>query len=342
MFNSLIKAFEKIQLTHETIDETMFEICGFPHYENVVSNVLAFFFDDNNNHNLNGLLAKSLIEASKIPESNLDLQFQAEREVGTGAGFIDILLSNDSCCIVIENKIWAPLNNDLDDYIEFVKKRDKDKIIGIVLSMWDLDPKHPDFVNVTYSEFISKIRANLGHFIGRSTKQHLFLLIDLINNLEKLYDKGISMNSDFINFVRQNHENVQRFGAELKTLHDDLRKTVKQVNAIVIELIQDPSISQWSWRELPDLYDVAVTDFNIENGVGIAINSKVDPTKWEFQVFIRKNHGVNLSLVDFCNAKGLKGDAVEGRFTLIETLPLETDLGDVAHKIISLIKSLKA
>ena len=55
MFSSLLEAFEKVQPTHEKADETMFEICGFPHYENVVSNVLAFFFDDKNNHNLNGL-----------------------------------------------------------------------------------------------------------------------------------------------------------------------------------------------------------------------------------------------------------------------------------------------
>jgi hypothetical protein len=342
MFNGLIKAFLEIEPTHEETDQTIFEICGFPHYENVVSNVLAFFFDDNNNHNLKGLLTKSLIEASEISESNLDLQFEAEREVRTETGkYIDILLNNDSCCIVIENKIWAPLYNDLNDYIEHAKKSGKNQIFGIVLSMWELDPGHPDFVNVTYSNFISKIRDNLGHFIVRNTNQHLFLLVDLMNNLEKLYERGLSMNFDFINFVRQNHENVIRFGKELKTFHDDLRKTVKQVNAIVIELIQDPSIEQWPWRNLPDLYDVAVTDFTIENGVGIAIDSKVDPTEWEFQVFIRKNPGIKLSLADFCISKGLKGGIKESRFILSETLPLETDPTDVAKKIIDIINCLK-
>lgn len=342
MFDSLLKKFEKIPPAKKKADETLFEICGFPHYENVISNVLAFFFDDRNDHNLNGLLAKSLIEASGIPDSNIDLQLQAEREVRTDSGgFIDLLLSNDSICIVLENKIWAPLDNDLADYMKYAKKRSSGKTIGIVLSLKRLDTRNSDFTNVIYSEFINKIRANLGSFIGKQYNQYLFWLIDLINNLENLHEGGIPMNSEFISFVRQNRDGVQHFGEELKRFHDDLRKSVKRVNAIVVDTIKDSSVKQWPWRNLPNLSDVAVTDFRIDNGVGLAIDAEVDPKEWKFRVFVRDTSGVNFNLVDYCTAKKLEGNKNGESFILTKKLPLETDPTDVAKTIVELIKSLK-
>ena len=63
MFDKLLLEFQSIARNQDKSDETFFEICGFPHYENVISNVLTFFFDDQNPHNLNGLLIKSLLES---------------------------------------------------------------------------------------------------------------------------------------------------------------------------------------------------------------------------------------------------------------------------------------
>lgn len=342
MFDSLLKKFENIPPAKKKADDTLFDICGIPHHENVISNVLAFFFDDSNDHDVKGLLAKSLFEAAEIDDRNLDLQFQAEREVRTKSGkFIDILLTNDSICIVLENKIWAPLNNDLDDYWRHATTRDKDKTYGIVLSMRKIDTGPSKFTNVLYSEFIRKMRGNLGKFIGRQHNHHLLLLIDLMNNIENLYEGGTPMNDEFISFIRREHADVQRFGKELKTYHDDLRKIVKQVNAIVIELVQDSSVKQSLWRNLPDLRDVAVTDFDIENGVGLAIDSVVDPTKWEFQVFYRDTSGVSNNIVDYCKAKQLDGSKSGERFVLTKTLPLETDPTEVARTIVELINSLR-
>ena len=342
MFTSLIEAFKKVQSAQKRNEETFLEICGYPHYENVISNVLAFFFDDKNNHNLNGLLSKSFIEACGIRHTNLDFQFQVEREVRTDAGgFIDILLTNESCCIVIENKVFGVLNNDLNDYIKHAKKKNSEKTMGIVLSMYRLDPQCQDFVNITYSNFLDKIRSNLGHFIGSRSNQFLFLLMDLVTNIENLYKGGITMNSEFINFIRNNHESVQRIGAELKNFHDDLRKTVKQVNAQIVMQIQDPSVDQWSWRELPELYDVAGTDFHLRNEVGLAIDSIIDPNKWEFQVYVRKNPGIEFSILDYCMERGLTGNIDGDRFVLDEKLPMETKPTEVANKIVGLITTLK-
>ena len=62
--------FEKISAAlNKTADikiksrvKTFFDVAGFPHYENVLSNILAFFFYTNEEHNLKDLWIKSLFE----------------------------------------------------------------------------------------------------------------------------------------------------------------------------------------------------------------------------------------------------------------------------------------
>ena len=342
VFDSLLESFKGIQSTHVIKDETIFDICGFPHYENVVSNVLAFFFDDEKKHNLNGLLTESFVEAAKITDQNLDLQFQVEREVKTNSGgYIDLLLHNDSCCIVIENKIFSPLNNDIQDYMEFARDRYNINAYGVILSIWNIDPNNNDYINVNYSKFFDILKSNLGHFLGVHNNQHLFLLIDLINNIEELQNGGPSMNPDFLSFIRKNKEDVLKFGTELKMYHDELRNIIKLVNSTVSEMLQEPSVKQTPWRRLPELCDYAVSEFQLENGARLAIDSRADPDKWEFKIYVIGEPGLGISIGDYCKNKGLLGKVIENRFLLNESLPIETDPTEVAQKIVFLIRKLK-
>lgn len=341
MFEELLEEFKSVTKGQPRNDETLFEICGFPHYENVVSNVLSFFFDDQNQHNLNGLLLKSLLESAKIDRNNIGLQFQAEREVRTqGGGYIDILLHNEVACIVIENKIYSSLNNDLEDYFKYAQSQKKEHVFGILLTLFKTDPENNHFINVTYSDFITKIRKNLGNFIDRNYNKHMFLLIDLINNLETLQSEAISMNSEFVKFIKENHEEVNRLGVELKTYHDNLRKIVKKVNSIVVETINNNDIEQWAWRKLPELHDVAVSDFKLHNGIGIAVDSSISPYKWQFDIFVRSNPGIDFSIQDFCINLGFDGYLKNNRFVLHDTMPVEAKPQDVAKKINNIISTI--
>lgn len=342
MFDKLLEEFKSVSvITEERNDRTIFEVCGFPHYEIVVSNVLSFFFDYRNQHDLNGLLIKSLLEAAGIDE-DVGLQFQSEREVMTNKrGYIDILLHNDYACIVIENKIYSGLNNDLDDYLSYAKGLGRKYTYGILLALYETDPQESDFINVTYSNFIAKIRKNLGCFVGRSYNKYLFLLIELINNLEELQTGGMSMNSEFVKFVKDNYNEVRKFSAELKRYHDDLRRVVREVNSIVVEKIKSESIKQWAWRDPSDgLYDVAVTDIKLDNGIGIAIDSKIDCRGWRFEIFVRNNPGKDFSISDFCNKQGFNGKLEGGRFVLNDTFPIDAKPYEIAGKIVDIIKRI--
>ncbi len=97
---------------------TFMEIAGYPHYENVCSNVLAFYLDPQQPHGLGTLLLDALARAGGIasPDEGIGGNVSVEREVITDAGNrIDIVIESDAHAIVIENKIRAAVSNPFAD-----------------------------------------------------------------------------------------------------------------------------------------------------------------------------------------------------------------------------------
>ncbi len=128
MDNSLLKRFAEIKNSLSEERETFFDICGYPHYENVVSNVLAFFFDPGKGHGLGTLCIEAIMQVLESKTYGIDGFWEVEREVRTEKGnYIDIVLRSDNTVIVIENKIYASVYNDLQDYIGFIQRTNKGK-----------------------------------------------------------------------------------------------------------------------------------------------------------------------------------------------------------------------
>jgi hypothetical protein len=104
---SLLDEFKKVQ-GRISRPQTFMEIGGYPHYENVCSNFLAFFFDPEGPHGLGSLFLDALVDSIGISgvEEGLGGNVSVEREVVTGAGNrTDLLVKSDSRAVLIENKI---------------------------------------------------------------------------------------------------------------------------------------------------------------------------------------------------------------------------------------------
>src|SRR4051812_40431186 len=85
----------------EKIPKTFFEIAGFPRRENVNSNTLAFYLDENEEHGFGRLFFNSLlyllVKKGAIPNERLDLyetHYTVEREVYGDSKRIDILIKS--------------------------------------------------------------------------------------------------------------------------------------------------------------------------------------------------------------------------------------------------------
>ena len=208
----------------EEQEPNFFVVAGFPHYENVVSNVLRYFFETNKEHNFGDMWLKSLLLAynKKTKETLKDINgyntSNIEREYSNGDDKrIDLLIDCDSLIIVIENKLYADLYNDLNIYNQMTDKYIQDNkknnptVIRIVLSLLPVKiDSATKFVNVTYEELFSEIESVSSQY--QPNEKWLVLSNELITSL-KQKEEVITMKSDkeWNNFVNSNSKEINRF-----------------------------------------------------------------------------------------------------------------------------------
>jgi hypothetical protein len=97
-FAALLNEFRKL-LPRVTRPQTFLEVAGYPHYESVCSNLLAFFFDPKNPHGFGSLLLDALAAAGPIDgvTEGVYVDISAEQEALPDAGNrIDILIESDA------------------------------------------------------------------------------------------------------------------------------------------------------------------------------------------------------------------------------------------------------
>lgn len=163
--------FELLQLLSLDIPKTdkreigFLEISGMAHYENVNSRIYAYFLDSSNHQSLSNVFLYALLELiyEKTSRSFEMENFNVLTEEPTSLGNrIDIALRNDieKKAILIENKIYHILNNDLKDYWDHYKYDDLNKV-GVLLTLYPYrDYEHSDkFINITHLEWIKKIKT---------------------------------------------------------------------------------------------------------------------------------------------------------------------------------------
>ncbi len=68
-FEQLVEELKRLPKLSQS-NPTYMEIAGYPHYENVCSNVLSFFFNTKQSHDLNDLVIKSLLDSVDETISN--------------------------------------------------------------------------------------------------------------------------------------------------------------------------------------------------------------------------------------------------------------------------------
>jgi len=217
------------------------EVSGYPHFENVASNILAFFFTSDEEHGLGDLFFKSLMEiilGNTVVETN---NINAKREYPTSKGNrIDIVLSNDSYMVGIENKIFSGVGNDLLDYMNTINKlavEEKSIPINIILSLRD-EKKIANmngYHHVTYELFFEVIRRNLGGYIQSADNSWLIYLKDFMKTINELDRGGIIMNSGLCNFITQNKSEVENLIRDCNNLKKEMTQSTKKIKVMNLD-----------------------------------------------------------------------------------------------------------
>ncbi len=237
----------------EKTRKNLIEIAGYPKWENVNSNILAFYFDETEEHGFQRLFLDSLIEVYndknkgnepiKIPLEATETEFVVEREVTTDSGKrIDIVIQDDSetdseWAIIIENKIYAGLYNDLGDYWGRVSAKKK---YGIVLSVSDTNIDHNQLPNdahytcILHKELVEQVQNNLHQYFIDADDRHLMFLKDYISNIQNHYEnkQNTQVMNDKLKILREKYKEIQ-------TLHKTENEALRYVSKIVFSIMDN-------------------------------------------------------------------------------------------------------
>lgn len=220
---------------------TFLQLAEMPHYENVISNIYAFFLRPNEVHGFGAMFLQALLNAvsSNIICEELNLELvTVGREVTTKKGNrIDLLISTGDTALIIENKIYHHDEyNPFEDYWSSVKAVNK---IGIVISLHRLKPRHKEFANITHSDFMRHIVDLMPAYSSSASPKFLIYLQDLLQDIESLYPMHNSENLAAVKFFIDNREKF----AQLEIIRQQADKFKLQEIDQVAQRMQLPSRS---------------------------------------------------------------------------------------------------
>lgn len=327
-------------------EKTFMEITGYPHYENIISNILQFYFDTGNDHGMGNLMIKSLFEIKEITKDfDNSTDISVETEVRTLEGKrIDLIIESRKYLIVVENKINHALTNDLKIYSNAIGEladRTGKIPVKIVLSLKklanqdDLVKLHEScFVNITYAQFLFNVEKNIGSYISGAKSLYLVYLTDFIKTIKNLTPETMA-NKALLNFINENRETAKEIADGFKAFKED---QYRQVEALKSAIVADENIvsDQWiydGWKEGYNAYGLA-HEMKFEGNNKISLDAFLYKDGWEVSLIARKG------AQEFLKSKLFpKIELVNGR----KVLPIENRAGiaEVALKIKSTIELLK-
>ncbi len=219
---------------------SLLEIASVSNRERVNSDLMGFYLNENEEHGLGRAFLDALMALvfpnQLFPTFEIDNKFEVALEVETKKGnYIDIVVTSKTVvenqpawAIVIENKVWSKIQNDLRDYSDSVVAIKKALILLSVnpVSLVDQrDKLRPNnFVNVLHKDLAAKVKSMLGDFWSSIPERHLVFLQDYFRYIDSLYPDSqyITRMEKTLHEFQAHHEEI----AALAKLDTQLQKYI--------------------------------------------------------------------------------------------------------------------
>ncbi len=293
---------------------TFMQILGCSHRENRWSDLLAFFLDPKREHGLDTLFLEALLSCCGATDAPDAQYVSVKREDVTRKDKrMDLVIKCPSFVLGVENKIYAGLQNDLEDYrlhIESLKDERTAYCVLLVLHKPEESFDRRDFRVVTYKEFYQCIQSLLRDRGIQAEAAYAPFLEDIMKTLKILISGEDLMNPETLKFFAEHQEPIGRLQVELDVLKKDLRAKVDGLSKMV-RTAKSPSIRRYPWCDPYRAVDVLAFDVVMQEGFVLAIGAEIDPTGWRLQIFDRKYKGISSALkawLDKCGIKTKRAD----------------------------------
>jgi hypothetical protein len=275
-------------LKTKEVDLNFFQIAGFPHYENVSSNILKYFL-------YNNLVLKAFFNCISLEyEPSNDFVEYIEREVETENGKrIDILVSTNKYIIGVENKIYSWLYNPIDEYYSYLNKlsEKEGKAFFLVVLSKNKVEANIKYKNILHKEFSVEVKKYYPELLNNLGYRYFLFLTEYISNMDSL--EGVYyMNNEFVKIAKidNNLEKITQIMAEGERLRNDL---ISIANRVLNDLHDDNKVftNTWVYKEPKEIFGTAVFQdwFFTEDKYNFTIDVDVMVDGFGISLFEREN-----------------------------------------------------
>lgn len=196
-------------------EETLLSVMGMGHYENPLSDLLAFFLKPQAEHGLGLLFLRSFLSCI-----HADLQIaepvgiSVQREAQTqDAKRPDFILQGSTWILMIEHKVWSGQNNPFESYEDLARtlSAGHKQMIFAVLSPFGGSVRK-DWRPVSYPQFTATLRTALNqHLLENSPTKWTLLAEELLLHINShILPAQTSMTSEEASFIEQNQASVDQ------------------------------------------------------------------------------------------------------------------------------------
>ena len=203
---------EARKLARPAAERNIFSICGRGHYENPISDLLAFFIDSSEEHRFGNLFLSSLFEAAGIEPAPGACRPPIREECTDRGNRLDLVVEGDGWLLAIENKIRHQVINPLDDYVEHIVGRtpslDEGSRHFVILCAREHKPAPQGWRTVTWRSYVDRIKQNLASRLTEplNMKWQVIMREFLLNIEQECGDDRVK--EERIKFVQSNYKQV--------------------------------------------------------------------------------------------------------------------------------------
>jgi PD-(D/E)XK nuclease superfamily len=331
-------------------EPTFMEIAGYPHFENVCSNILAFYLQPSNEHGF-GTLFLDVLATLIDEEIVIDGQgVEVRREDFTGIGNrIDLVIESDNYVFGIENKINAYENNPFWDYSAHLNSLSNGRqVCKVLLSLRSVQPspKLDGFKPICYEDFFQKVVANIGSYFLTAHEPHVTFLRDFIQTMQN-HQQVTTMDRQRLEYFRDNHENIAALLNEVEGLRNDMRRKTQQLKEMVaVKDLSNYDIVSGLWKSSKNTIDVNLYIIKIDELFWIQLDVVLTPVGWRMQFFNSNSRGTRDRVRQWLKERGIEFETSTGSmWRLIYNgadchQPYEAELEDVRAWTLDMLKRL--
>ncbi len=260
------------------------EIAGYPHFENVCSNILSFYLQPSNEHGLGTLFLDVLVTliGEKIEIDGQGVEIRREELTGNGKR-IDLVIESNNCIFGIENKIFAGLYNDFPEYSRHLDSLSKGhKVYKILLSLRSVQqsPQLCGFYPISYEVFFQKVLMNIGSCFLTAHEPHMIFLRDFMQTIQNLQQPTM-LDRQRLEYFRDNQQNITDLIGEIDRFRKNMwMKTQKLKEIVDVRDVSSFNISPGVWKSPKDFTNVNWYIVEIDDYFWLQLNIFLTPAGW--------------------------------------------------------------